>query len=192
MQLTEMSELYLHWNLRINIISRKDIGNLEIHHILHSLSIAKLFSFIPGTKVLDAGTGGGFPGIPLAIVFPEVEFTLVDSIAKKIMVVEEIKKELGLKNVYPRNERFENIPDKFDYITGRAVSSLTDLCNLLRGKILDHNKNKYPNGLIYLKGGEFVEELETLKASFRLYNLSDYFNESFFETKKLIHLYNFY
>jgi 16S rRNA (guanine527-N7)-methyltransferase len=187
-----MSELYLHWNLMINVISRKDIENLEIHHILHSLSIAKLFSFIPGTRVLDAGTGGGFPGIPLAILFPEVEFTLVDSIAKKIMVVEEIKNELGLNNVKPKNERFEETPGKFDYITGRAVSSLPALCKLLHGKILDQDRNKYKNGLIYLKGGEFIEELESLQANYRLYDLSDYFHESFFETKKLIHIYNFY
>jgi len=175
----------------INVISRKDIKNLEIHHILHSLSIGKIFSFIPGTKIFDAGTGGGFPGIPLAILFPEVEFTLVDSIAKKIRVVEEIKNELGLKNVNTRNERFENTPGKFDYITGRAVSSLPDLCKLLSGKILAHNRNKNPNGLIYLKGGEYTEELKSLKANCKLYNLSDYFNEPFFETKKLIHIFNF-
>ena len=175
----------------INVISRKDIENLEIHHILHSLSIAKLFSFIPGTRVLDAGTGGGFPGIPLAILFPEVEFTLVDSITKKIKVVEEIKSELGLNNVKPRNERFEETPGKFDYITGRAVSSIPALCKLLHGKILDQNRNQYPNGLIYLKGGEFSEELEFLQANYRVYDLSDFFNESFFETKKLIHMYNF-
>jgi len=176
----------------INFISRKDIENLEIHHILHSLSIAKLFDFNPGTKVLDAGTGGGFPGIPLAIFYPEVEFTLVDSIAKKIRVVEEIKGELGLKNVNPRNERFENTPGKFDYITGRAVSPLPDLYRLLQGKIFDLNRNKNPNGLIYLKGGEFTDELKSLQAGFRLYDLSDHFNEPFFETKKLIHIYNYH
>lgn len=186
-----MAELYLDWNSRINVISRKDIGNLEIHHILHSLSIAMLFSFIPGTKILDAGTGGGFPGIPLAILFPEVEFTLVDSITKKIKVVEEIKSELGLKNVNTRNERFENTPGKFDYITGRAVSSLPDLYNSLHQKINGHSKNQHPNGLIYLKGGEFSEELESLRANFRLYDLSDYFAESFFETKKLIHIFDY-
>jgi 16S rRNA (guanine527-N7)-methyltransferase len=187
-----MSELYLEWNLRINVISRKDVENLEIHHILHSLSIAKLFSFKPGTKVLDVGTGGGFPGIPLAIFFPEVEFTLVDSIAKKIRVVEEIRRKLGLKNVNSRNERIENTPGKYDYITGRAVSSLPELCRLLLGKIEGHNRNSSPNGLIYLKGGEFQEELESLQASYRLFDLSDYFTELFFETKKLIHIYNLY
>ena len=191
-QLTALSALYLHWNLRINVISRKDIENLEVHHIVHSLSISKIFSFLPGSKVLDAGTGGGFPGIPLAILFPEAEFTLVDSIAKKIRVVEEITTELGLKNVNPRNERFENTPGKFDYITGRAVSSLPGLCKLLRGKILDQNKNKNPNGMIYLKGGEFTGELGSLQAKYKIYNLSDYFTESFFETKKLVHIYNFH
>jgi 16S rRNA (guanine527-N7)-methyltransferase len=187
-----MSELYLHWNLRINVISRKDIDNLEIHHILHSLSIARIFSFIPGTKILDAGTGGGFPGIPLAILFPETEFTLVDSIAKKIRVVEEIKNELDLKNVYPRNERFENTLGKYEFITGRAVSTLPGLCKLLSGKILDHNRNKYPNGLIYLKGGDFTDELESLHAGYKLYDLSQYYKEPFFQTKKLVHIYDFY
>jgi 16S rRNA (guanine527-N7)-methyltransferase len=190
-QLTVLSELYPYWNLKINVISRKDIDNLEIHHILHSLSIGKIFSFIKGTKVLDAGTGGGFPGIPLAILFPEVEFTLVDSIAKKIRVVEEIKSELELKNVNTRNERFENTPGKFDYITGRAVSSLPDLCKMLWGKILDNDRNKNPNGMIYLKGGEFTEELKSLSVDYKLYNLSDYYSEPFFETKKLIHISDF-
>jgi 16S rRNA (guanine527-N7)-methyltransferase len=185
-----MSELYQEWNLRINVISRKDIENLEIHHILHSLSIARIFSFLQGTSVLDAGTGGGFPGIPLAILFPEVEFTLVDSIAKKIRVVKEIKSELGLTNVIPRNERFENTPGKFAYITGRAVSSLPGLCKLLGEKILDRNMNEKPNGLIYLKGGDFSDELESLNANYTLFNLSDHYDESFFRTKKLIHIYN--
>ena len=186
-----MSDLYLYWNLRINVISRKDIENLEIHHILHSLSIAGIFTFKPGTKILDAGTGGGFPGIPLAIFFPEVEFTLVDSIAKKIKVVDEIKNELGLKNVNPLNGRFENTPAKFDYITGRAVASLPDLCKSLNKKITDKNRNHYPNGLIYLKGGDFTEELAYLQAKYTLYDLSDYYKESFFETKKMIHIYDF-
>ena len=190
-QLTAISELYPYWNLRINVISRKDIENLEIHHILHSLSIARIFSFLPGTKILDAGTGGGFPGIPLAILFPEAEFTLVDSIAKKIKVVEEIKNEIGLKNVNTRNERVENTPGKFDFITGRAVAPLPGLCKSLKEKIIDLGRNQYPNGLIYLKGGEFYEELESLNANYRLYHLSEYFDEPFFETKKLIHIHTF-
>jgi 16S rRNA (guanine527-N7)-methyltransferase len=187
-----MADLYKQWNLRINVISRKDIENLEIHHILHSLSIAKFFLFNPGTRVMDAGTGGGFPGIPLAILFPETEFTLVDSIAKKIKVVEKIKSELGLKNVIPVNNRFENIPGQFDFITGRAVSSLPEMCKVLKGKILDDNKNEKPNGLIYLKGGEFKEELKSVQARYSIFNISDYFSESFFETKKVIHIHNFF
>jgi 16S rRNA (guanine527-N7)-methyltransferase len=184
-----MADLYRIWNSRINVISRKDIENLEVHHVLHSLSIARFFHFKPGTRILDAGTGGGFPGIPLAILFPETEFTLVDSIAKKIRVVETIKSELGLNNVNPLNVRFENIPGQFDFITGRAISSLPELWKSLEGKILDYSRNDRQNGLLYLKGGEFTDELSLLRTQFTIYHLSDYFNEPFFETKKLIHLY---
>jgi 16S rRNA (guanine527-N7)-methyltransferase len=184
-----MADLYRVWNTRINVISRKDIENLEIHHVLHSLSIARFFHFKRGTRILDAGTGGGFPGIPLAILFPETEFTLVDSIAKKIRVVETIKNELGLNNVNPLNDRFENIPGQFDFITGRAISSLPELWKSLEGKILDYSRNDRQNGLLYLKGGEFTDELSLVRTQFTIYHLSDYFNEPFFETKKLIHLY---
>ena len=187
--LAKMADLYRIWNSRINVISRKDIENLEVHHVLHSLSIARFFHFKPGTRILDAGTGGGFPGIPLAILFPETEFTLVDSIAKKIRVVETIKSELGLNNVNPLNVRFENIPGQFDFITGRAISSLPELWKSLEGKILDYSRNDRQNGLLYLKGGEFTDELSLLRTQFTIYHLSDYFNEPFFETKKLIHLY---
>jgi 16S rRNA (guanine527-N7)-methyltransferase len=186
-----MSELYGYWNLKVNVISRKDISNIELHHILHSLSIAKIFSFNPGTKILDAGTGGGFPGIPLAILFPEVQFTLVDSIAKKIKILDTISTELGLNNVNPKNERFEKTEGEFDYITGRAVAPLPELCRLLRKKISVKDRNKHPNGMIYLKGGEFNDELGSIKAICNLYDLSDLFSESFFETKKLVHIYNF-
>jgi len=184
-----MADLYRVWNTRINVISRKDIENLEIHHVLHSLSIARFFHFKRGTRILDAGTGGGFPGIPLAILFPETEFTLVDSIAKKIRVVETIKNELGLNNVNPLNDRFENIPGQFDFIIGRAISSLPELWSSLGVKILDKSRNDRPNGLLYLKGGEFTDELSLVRTQFTIYHLSDYFNEPFFETKKLIHLY---
>jgi 16S rRNA (guanine527-N7)-methyltransferase len=187
-----MADLYRFWNTRINIISRKDIENLEIHHFLHSLSIAKYFHFKPGTRILDAGTGGGFPGMPLAILFPETEFTLADSITKKIRVVETIKTELGLNNVNPLNDRFENIPGQFDFIVGRAISSLPELWSSLDVKILDQCRNDRPNGILYLKGGEFSDELSLLRAQFKIYYLSDYFTELFFETKKLIHIYNQY
>jgi len=184
-----MADLYRFWNARINVISRKDIENLEVNHILHSMSVAKFFNFKPGTKVLDAGTGGGFPGIPLAVLFPAVEFTLVDSIAKKIRVVETIKRELGLDNVHPLNARFENITGRYDFITGRAISSLPGLWRSLHGKILGLSANDRPNGMIYLKGGEFLDELISLKANYIVHNLSDFFTESYFETKKLVHIY---
>lgn len=184
-----MADLYRYWNQRINVISRKDIDNLEIHHILHSLTIAKFFRFLPGTRIMDAGTGGGFPGIPLAILFPESEFILVDSITKKIRVVETIKNELGLKNVTPLNDRFENIHEQFDFITGRAVSSLPELWKSLNMKILDLKRNKQENGLIYVKGGEFKDELKSIPGKYRIFHLADYFNESFFETKELVHIF---
>jgi 16S rRNA (guanine527-N7)-methyltransferase len=187
-----LPELYRFWNSRINVISRKDIENIEIHHILHSLSVARIVSFIPGSKILDAGTGGGFPGIPLAIVFPESRFTLVDSIGKKIRVVEEICRESGLTNAEPRNERFGSTPGTFDFITGRAVAPLPELCRVLSPKIAQQTISPVPAGMIYLKGGNFDEELVQIHAEKRVYELSDYFDEPFFETKKLVHIFNFY
>lgn len=181
--------LYKEWNLKINVISRKDMDNLQIHHIIHALSIAKFIQFQPGTTVLDVGTGGGFPGIPLAIAFPEVKFTLMDSIAKKIKVVEEISKELNLKNVDTLVTRIENHFSTYDFITARAVTNLPDFCQVTAKNISTVSTNKLPNGIIYLKGGDFDEELTSIPLLYQIKRISDYFNEDFFETKKLIHLY---
>ncbi len=184
-----LGKLYREWNKKINVISRKDIDNLEIHHILYSLSIARIFSFKPGTRILDAGTGGGLPGFPLAIFFPEVEFTLVDSIEKKIRVVEEIRSELNLNNVKPVRIRFEEMMGEYDFITGRAVMKLPDLYRLLHDKISSHSFHTFPNGLIYLKGGDLKTELAELTPVYQVYPLSIYFSEDFFQTKKLVHIY---
>jgi 16S rRNA (guanine527-N7)-methyltransferase len=188
-QLTALPDLYHFWNQRINVISRQDIDNIETHHILHSLAIALIIRFSPGTRIMDAGTGGGFPGIPLAILFPEVTFTLVDSTGKKIRVVEEICKETGLQNVKPRNERFEKTPGRFDFITGRAVASLPAIWKLLSPKLEMKESNTLPPGMLYLKGGELKAELDSTGAVYRVFELSDYFPEPYFETKKLVHLY---
>jgi 16S rRNA (guanine527-N7)-methyltransferase len=186
-----LKELYSEWNEKINVISRQDIANLEIHHFLFSLGIAKFFSFKPGTRIMDAGTGGGLPGIPLAVFFPEVHFTLVDSISKKIRVVQAISKELGLKNVTPVWGRCEDVHGKFDFITGRAVTALPAFLQLIRKKIETRSIHEFPNGILYLKGGDFGDELADIRLKHTIYKLSDVFREPFFETKKLVHFFEF-
>lgn len=186
-QFVQLGALYTEWNGKINVISRKDIEELYTRHVLHSLGIAKVMEFLPGAKVLDVGTGGGFPGIPLAILFPETEFYLVDVIAKKIKVVQEVAKALGLKNVRAEQKRAENIDEEFDFIVSRAVTNMPDFVKWVRGKIKKEQKHALPNGILYLKGGDLTEELSVFQ-KVTLYNLSDYFADEFFETKKVVHL----
>ena len=184
----QLDSLYRDWNSKINVISRKDIDNLYEHHILHSLGIARLLSFKPGTRVMDLGTGGGFPGIPLAIMFPEVHFNLVDSIGKKIRVCDEVRTALGLTNVTTEWTRAENVKDKYDFVVSRAVMPLTDLVRLIRKNIAKDSHNAMPNGLICLKGGELQHEVMPMKSHTLITDLSDYFEEEFFETKKIVYV----
>jgi 16S rRNA (guanine527-N7)-methyltransferase len=186
--INKLGPLYISWNQRINLISRKDIESLYGRHILHSMAIARFIQFKAGSKVLDVGTGGGFPGIPLAICFPDVEFTLLDSIGKKVKVVEDIRQELNLKNVKTLCERVENLTEKYDFIAARAVTKITPFYTWTKSKILSSFTNEMPNGILYLKGGDLTEELSTLKVPYKLIELKDYFKESFFETKKLIYI----
>jgi 16S rRNA (guanine527-N7)-methyltransferase len=180
--------LYAEWNAQINVISRKDFPEFYEHHVLHSLAIAKFIRFTPGTKILDVGTGGGFPGIPLAIVFPEVQFHLVDSVGKKIKVVNEVVQSLGLKNVTSRQIRAEQLTEKYDFVVSRAVTRLTEFVIWTRKNISQKQKNSVPNGILYLKGGDISEEIKPFKKNIFVQNLSEYFEEEFFETKKLVHL----
>lgn len=183
-----LDALYRDWNSKINVISRKDIDNLYEHHILHSLGIAELISFKPGTRIMDLGTGGGFPGIPLAIMFPDVNFHLVDSIGKKIKVCNEVSSALGLTNVTTEWNRAENVKDKFDFVVSRAVMPLTDLVKLIRKNIVKESHNALPNGLICLKGGELEHEVMPMKSHTLVTDLSNYFEEEFFETKKVVYV----
>jgi 16S rRNA (guanine527-N7)-methyltransferase len=182
-----LDELYHDWNAKINVISRKDIDNLYEHHVLHSLSIAELIRFKPGTKVMDLGTGGGFPGIPLAILFPEASFHLVDSIGKKIKVCQEIVNALKLQNVTTQWCRAEEINDKYHFVVSRAVMPLSDLVKIIRKNISKEQINGLPNGIICLKGGELEHETLPLKNQTQIYPLTDYFDEPFFETKKVVY-----
>ena len=183
-----LDALYRDWNSKINVISRKDIDNLYEHHILHSLGIAKLIAFKPGSRIMDLGTGGGFPGIPLAIMFPDVQFHLVDSIGKKIRVCDEVSTALGLTNVTTEWNRAENVKDKFDFVVSRAVMPLADLVKLIRKNIAKDSHNAMPNGLICLKGGELANEVMPMKSHTLITDLSDYFEEEFFETKKVVYV----
>ena len=183
-----LDELYRDWNSKINVISRKDIDNLYEHHILHSLGIAEIINFKPGTRIMDLGTGGGFPGIPLAIMFPEVQFHLVDSIGKKIRVCDEVRNALGLTNVTTEWTRGENIKEKYDFVVSRAVMPLTDLVKLIRKNVCRTSNNAMPNGLICLKGGELEHEVMPMKSQTLITDLSDYFEEEFFQTKKVVYV----
>lgn len=189
-QFAALYDLYTDWNSKINVISRKDIENLYEHHVLHSLGIAKVIRFKPGTKVMDLGTGGGFPGIPLAILFPEVQFHLVDSIGKKVRVATEIAGSIGLKNVTTRHARAEEEKQLFDFVVSRAVMPLTDLLKIIRKNISPKQQNALPNGLICLKGGELERERMPVKNKTTMWNLKEFFGEEFFETKKVVYVAN--
>ena len=186
-QFGRLQELYNSWNSRINVVSRKDIESLYERHILHSLGIAKVISFRPDTKIMDVGTGGGFPGIPLAIMFPECRFTLVDSIGKKIKVVNGVTESLGLKNVIAFQERAENVKDRFHFVVSRAVTEFPVFYSWVKNKFLSENFNDLPNGILYLKGGDLKEEFGRFYDKAKIYNLSDFFSEEFFETKKVVY-----
>lgn len=187
-QFTALYDLYTDWNSKINVISRKDITNLYEHHVLHSLGIAKVINFRPGTEIMDLGTGGGFPGIPLAIMFPEAKFHLVDSIGKKIKVATEIASAIGLDNVTTRHCRAEEEKQLFDFVVSRAVMPLTDLIKIVRKNIKKEQKNALPNGLICLKGGELQNEVMPVRHQTLIYDLKDYFGEEYFETKKVVYV----
>ena len=187
-QFAALYDLYIDWNAKINVISRKDIENLYEHHVLHSLGIAKIINFRPGTSILDLGTGGGFPGIPLAILFPEVKFHLVDSIGKKVRVATEVANAIGLKNVTFRHARAEEEKQLFDFVVSRAVMPLGDLIKIIKKNISPRQQNALPNGLICLKGGELEHEAMPFKNKTTLHSLSEDFEEEFFQTKKVVYV----
>lgn len=188
-QFAEMEALYADWNAKINVISRKDFEHFYERHVLHSLAIAKIISFRAGTEILDIGTGGGFPGVPLAILFPDVKFVLIDSIGKKIKVVSDVVEKLGLKNVIAIHTRAEQLNMSFDFVVSRAVTDLPTFMTWVGYKIRSKGFNDLRNGVIYLKGGDIKEELKLTKKHFKIFAISDFFTESFFETKFVVHLY---
>lgn len=187
-QFSKLDVLYKEWNEKINVISRKDIENLYVNHILHSLGIAKVISFKPGTQILDVGTGGGFPGIPLAIMFPQTRFHLVDSIGKKITVVKNVAEGIGLQNIKAEQIRAEQIKGQYDFIISRAVTRLKEFYGWVHNKVKKQSVHSMDNGILYLKGGDLEEELNELKRPYQIIDLSDYFKEEFFETKKVVYV----
>ncbi|MDG1774630.1 MAG: 16S rRNA (guanine(527)-N(7))-methyltransferase RsmG [Flavobacteriaceae bacterium] len=186
-QFIALEALYQDWNLKINVVSRKDIEELYLRHVLHSLAIAKFISFNPGAHILDVGTGGGFPGIPLAILFPETHFTLVDAIGKKIKVVEEVVAGLGLENVIAKHQRVEEDKQQYDFVVSRAVAAMPTFMRWIKGRIKKVSEHPIKNGVLYLKGGDLSEELQDYR-TVQIYSLMDYYKEDFFETKKLVYL----
>lgn len=187
-QFSRLKELYVFWNNQINVISRKDLEDFYERHVLHSLAIAKVIHFKNETKILDVGTGGGFPGIPLAILFPECSFTLVDSIGKKIKVVNEVSSALGLTNVKTFHSRVEQVNDTFDFIVSRAVTAMPVFLGWVKGKIHAKYKNSLKNGILYLKGGDLTEEMRSINKEVTYFSIPDFFNEEFFDTKKVVYL----
>jgi len=187
-RLHSLESFYREWNSRINVISRKDIDNFLVHHLLHSLCIAKLVTFLPGTRILDAGTGGGFPGIPLAVLFPEVSFTLVDSIGKKVKVVKEVAESAGINNVIPVVSRIENLELEYDFVVSRAVTAFQPFVRMSSKLVAAKSFNKIENGIIYLKGGDISSELGDYINRVSIYQISDFFDESYFKEKKIVHL----
>ena len=186
-QLQELRSVYDYWNTHINVISRKDTHNFYERHVLHSLAIAKVIGFIDNAKILDIGTGGGFPGIPLAILFPDSQFTLVDSIGKKIKVVNEVSTALGLTNVQAYHARAEDIKDKFDFVVSRAVTAMPQFLKWTKGKFLKENKHEIPNGILYLKGGDLKDELKGIYGV-KMFPIKTYFDGDFFDTKYVIYV----
>ena len=186
-QFSKLQELYEDWNLKINVVSRKDIDELYLRHVLHSLGIVKVMEFQPGANVMDVGTGGGFPGIPLAILFPETQFHLVDSIGKKIKVVNEVVEGLGLENVKTTHGRVEEVDETYDFIVSRAVAQMETFHRWVKNKVKKKENHALKNGILYLKGGDLTEELQNFPKA-KIYNLTDYFKEDFFETKKVVHI----
>jgi len=185
-KIQELDKLYRHWNAQINVISRKDIDNIMVHHVLHSLSIGKIINFMKGTRIMDIGTGGGFPGIPLAIMFPQCEFTLVDSVGKKTIVAQEVANALGLTNITVLKTRAEDFPEKFDFVVSRAVAPIPQLINWTKKNVKPGGANSLPNGMIFLKGGDISEELKPYRKHCEKWNIRNLFEEEYFEEKYIV------